>query len=175
MNDDLTEFQKQSLEFLNIPTSRLIKVKKRTHVRCKHLLVPTRLLNNQFVHPDGVHWLRQTFNPKIGKDHDDTRKCIFVSRQDAARRQLLNEGELVDALAPLGFQVVVPGQLPFEKQISTFANARLIVGPHGAGLTNMIFAPSDVQVIQLQNKSTRARLWSQRRRGHLMLVSSLSG
>lgn len=33
-------------------------------------------------------------------------------------------------------------------QISLFRNAQIIIGPHGAGLTNMIFAPSNATVIE---------------------------
>ena len=42
--------------------------------------------------------------------------------------------------------------MTFEQQLAAFADASIIVGPHGASLTNMIFAPDGVRVIEIANK-----------------------
>jgi capsular polysaccharide biosynthesis protein len=34
-------------------------------------------------------------------------------------------------------------------QAEVFQNARIIIGPHGAGLTNMLFAPDDASIIEV--------------------------
>ena len=70
-------------------------------------------------------------------------------RRNAARRRLLNEEELTGRLGDLGFVCVDPGELPFDEQVLLFSNARLVVGVHGAGCANLLFAPSDGVFVEL--------------------------
>ena len=47
------------------------------------------------------------------------------------------------------FEIVVPGQLPFEQQIAAFAAATHVVGPHGAGLTSIVVSPPGTHVLEI--------------------------
>ena len=49
----------------------------------------------------------------------------------------------------LGFVVVRTEDLSFDEQVATFARARVIAGPHGAGLNNAIFAPAGCLVLDI--------------------------
>jgi capsular polysaccharide biosynthesis protein len=49
----------------------------------------------------------------------------------------------------LGFVAVDPGELSPEEQVRTFAEAECVVGVHGAGLTNLAFAPAGAGVVEL--------------------------
>jgi capsular polysaccharide biosynthesis protein len=62
---------------------------------------------------------------------------------------LINEDALRDFLQREGFTVVIPGELPFADQVKLFAQAGVIVGIHGAGLTNLLWAPPGCTVIEL--------------------------
>jgi capsular polysaccharide biosynthesis protein len=44
---------------------------------------------------------------------------------------------------------VDPGALDFEGQVRTFAGASVVLGVHGAGLTNVIWSGPDASVIEL--------------------------
>ncbi len=152
VNEDLADFQAQSLEVLGIPSDRLVKLKGPDHIRCRRLLVPTNLSHGfGWLHADGVGWLRRSFRQDTAVDDVQGGAFLYVSRRDADRRKLLNEEALIEALAPLGFEVVAPGELPFRAQLDAFSAAKLIVGPHGGGLVNMIFSPDAVRVIELQH------------------------
>ena len=152
VNEDLTDFQAQSLEVLGIPSARLVKLKSPDHIRCRRLLVPTNLSHGfGRLHADGVGWLRRAFRQETPVTDVHGGAFLYVSRRDADRRKLLNEEALIEALAPLGFEVVAPGELPFREQLDAFSAAKLIVGPHGGGLVNMIFSPDAVRVIELQH------------------------
>jgi capsular polysaccharide biosynthesis protein len=78
---------------------------------------------------------------------------LYVSRADAPRRRLLNEDKVLEVLAPSGFECVVPGQMPFEEQVRTFAEADVVVGICGAGLANMVFMPPGGTVVMLSPSS----------------------
>lgn len=64
---------------------------------------------------------------------------IYVARTDAPRRVAINEQELIEALVAEGVHIVVPGDLKFAEQIALFGQANAVLGPHGAGLSNIVF------------------------------------
>lgn len=70
----------------------------------------------------------------------DRSRRIYVSRKDASRRRVRNEQALVAALEPLGFESICAADLSVPELIDTFARADLVVGPHGAGLSYLIFS-----------------------------------
>jgi capsular polysaccharide biosynthesis protein len=48
----------------------------------------------------------------------------------------------VQALCPLGFEVIIPGGMPIDEQLRAFAEAEAVVAPHGAGLVNLLACES---------------------------------
>lgn len=76
------------------------------------------------------------------------RRRLYVSRADAADRRVCNESELVDALDDYGFERIIPGNHTVIEQVRQFADAEIVLGPHGAGLTNLIFT-ADAALIEL--------------------------
>jgi capsular polysaccharide biosynthesis protein len=81
------------------------------------------------------------------------RDRLFVSRTDAAHRFLVNEDELFSALSLQGFRHVVPGRMTVREQIETFSRARMIVAPHGASLTNIIFSQPGLRLIEISSSN----------------------
>ena len=141
-------YQWETLELLGIRRDRQILVNRNSIVKCHDIYVPTQLRN----HPKmkmGLEWLRRKFLTGRETPSRKSRDRIFVSRRDAARRHIVNEEELADRLAELGFKVVVPGQLSFSEQVETFSNASIVVGAHGAGLANIVFAPLDCRMVEI--------------------------
>jgi hypothetical protein len=69
------------------------------------------------------------------------RDRLYISRsgKPGTGRQIVNEEDLVARLRELGFSVIDPGTMPLADQIAHFAHSSIIVGPHGAGLTNILF------------------------------------
>jgi capsular polysaccharide biosynthesis protein len=62
---------------------------------------------------------------------------------------VLNEDELMSLLAPLGFKSYCLEDLSFSEQVKLFACAKTIVGTHGSGLTNMVWADPGARIIEL--------------------------
>jgi capsular polysaccharide biosynthesis protein len=75
--------------------------------------------------------------------------AIYISRVDSLMRPMRNEDELIVTLARFGVMPVVLGGLTLDEQITLFRNARLIIGPHGAGLANVVFATPGTVVYEL--------------------------
>jgi capsular polysaccharide biosynthesis protein len=93
-----------------------------------------------------VSWLRERF---LGADRLRTRGTtkLYISRRDT-RRTVLNERAIVDYLRSKGFEIVCPGELSVAEQVRLFSQAEIVIGPHGGGMTNMVFAPVGATLIE---------------------------
>jgi capsular polysaccharide biosynthesis protein len=60
-----------------------------------------------------------------------------------------NEGSIVAELQQRGFEIVTPDILSLAEQVRLFRDASLIVGPHGAGMTNIVFCEPGTIVYEL--------------------------
>jgi capsular polysaccharide biosynthesis protein len=79
----------------------------------------------------------------------DPKNLIYISRKKAPQgRQILNEPELLDSLKIVGFEEYVLEDLSASEQIDIFYDAKVVVAPHGAGLTNLIFS-YQVKILEL--------------------------
>lgn len=77
-------------------------------------------------------------------------RMLYVARTDTKARPMRNEQALIERLADLGFEIFVGSQYSVVEQIRAFREARLIVSPHGAGLTNIMFSYSGTILLELQ-------------------------
>jgi len=75
---------------------------------------------------------------------------IYVTRRHADTRRILNEEELIELLRAYDFEVVATEKLHLKQQIRLFASAECFLGPHGAGLANMLFMPEGSRVAELR-------------------------
>ena len=76
-------------------------------------------------------------------------KKVYVARTDAPTRKMQNEGGLIEEVRRRGYEVVCPGSIAFAEQVRLFRSARIVVGPHGAGLTNIVFCEPGTIVYEL--------------------------
>jgi len=73
-------------------------------------------------------------------DSNQWKPNIYISRRKAVGRRVTNEKELIQKLSRLGFGAYCLEDMTLDEQISLFSQAELIVAPHGAGLTNILWA-----------------------------------
>ena len=74
---------------------------------------------------------------------------IYVARTDSTNRRMVNEDELIAYLETVGFRIVLPGSYTPEEQIVLFREARVVVGGHGAGMTNIAFCRPGTLIYEL--------------------------
>ena len=140
---DLNAFQKSALDVLEIPESARFPYPAQG-LLCETLCVPDL---GKFSAPQLNH-TRSYLWQKLGLTPQPTRK-LYVSRQHASGRRVLNEAELLPLLQAEGFEILYLEKLSFVEQIQHFSEAAVIMGPHGAGLTNLLFAAKQTQIIEL--------------------------
>jgi capsular polysaccharide biosynthesis protein len=80
---------------------------------------------------------------------------IYISRSDPKKntaRKVANEKELTNMLAKYGFKTVYMENFSFLEQVSIMHFSNFIIAPHGAGITNVVFAQKNCNLIELINK-----------------------
>ena len=88
------------------------------------------------------------------------RARIYVSRngQSDTSRQIVNEPDLWELLKERGFSLLDPGTVTLAEQMARFAGASIVVGPHGAGLTNIVFRHgSPMALVEMINDT---KIWN---------------
>ncbi len=77
-----------------------------------------------------------------------TRK-LYISRGDVSKRQVLDEPCLIEELKRAGFSICQLGGMSHAAQVELFSSASIVVAPHGAALSNLVFCNPGVPVVEL--------------------------
>jgi hypothetical protein len=95
-----------------------------------------------------LRWLRSVFVSATRGSAVSTRARvttpdlkIYVQRPNDGWRAIANEEEVSDLLRAHGFLALRPEESPLSEQVALFSQASMVAGMHGAGLTNILFAP----------------------------------
>lgn len=149
VNELRLPFQHETLAHFNIFEDRIVESKKSPHVKLKKLILPS-LAGRTGNMPNWVcQFLRQEFlsaqNTSDFSDYDR----IYVSRNASNRRKILNEAALLPILSKFGFRRVQLENFSIYQQANLFSNAQIVISPHGAGLSNLVFCQPKTKVIEI--------------------------
>ena len=220
-------FQRETLQALGIPESKIIESDNYPYIQAKQLIVPSFPGYLGWLSPRGLKFLRQVFLHNFSHKHDldnytkntfssgiqnlsniavtkairslsvvevntspefilseveglSVQKCpnhlggcynatnlsktdfdlsdrksyperIYISRSKCSYRRVINEENIIEILSGFGFVSVLLESMDLDEQIALFANAKVIVAPHGSGLTNIMFCEPGTKVIELMS------------------------
>lgn len=142
-----TEYQRVMAERLGIRS--FLPVTRQARVRVGRLLVSSNCHNLRHPGHWGADWAVAAIRDLFDLAPRRPARKLLVSREDSQWRRIGNHDEVANFLKPLGFDVIVPGLLPFAEQVAAFRDATHIVAPHGAGLANMLFCAPGTQVLEV--------------------------
>jgi capsular polysaccharide biosynthesis protein len=135
----------RSLEMAGLPASSFVRFDETRPLHVRRL---------RFVSAD--RFARELLEPVRAALTPNPRapgRKIMISRAQARGRRLANEADLWAALEPRGFERVFMERLPFDDQVALMSETRVLAAPHGAGLTNMVFAPSGAHIIEIKDRA----------------------
>lgn len=136
-------WMEETLNILGWPDQ---KIEHSTHTvyRAERLVVPSY----PPVHNSELQWLRDRLLPQVDKIETNSGPNIFISRSNAIERRIVNEREVVDLLRDNGFTKQYLEDNSVARNIALFNDAEIVVGAHGAGLTDIVFC-DDCKVVEL--------------------------
>ncbi len=136
IDPDPPNWVRESLEILGY-RSNDYQVWDRTRARARKLYIPWMADRSGQPSPTACSYVSETLRQAAGHRTFDT-PYIYVSRTDAKKRRVRNEDEVLNVLERYGFVRYETGKMPLLDQVALFAQAKIVVGPHGAGFANLI-------------------------------------
>jgi capsular polysaccharide biosynthesis protein len=139
-----SHFQNEVLDRLQVPPAKRLWPSKNFVHQFERLVVPAMPFPEWQIAPWICEYVRSIFPSHAGGPEK-----IYLARRGAQRRRLVNELELEAKLQSLGFVSVQPEKMTVAEQAKLFGSAKYVVASHGAGLTNMVFAPVNALLVEL--------------------------
>ena len=149
-------YQRETLRACGFDADRIIELAPGQALRAGALLATTD--QPQPPHPmsKGAPWaarfLRRHFGvalPLGGRADPVAGRRLYLRRDDARWRRVVNEPALIAMLERRGFEAVSLTNQTVAEQAALFDAAAWIVAPHGAGLANLVFARPEATVLEI--------------------------
>lgn len=114
-------------------------------------LLPVGYLNKDLLQEVSRRVVLATSGVKSAVNNGEAHSEVFLSRLQCEGRNLTNEEEVIEVIRERfpSLDVIYPGNLSVEEQVCRMANARLVIAPHGAQVTNILWAPRLEHLIEI--------------------------
>lgn len=151
-------FQYETLEHFGIDESRLCSSPSAHYHLCEELFVP--MYGSNSLGKGQAAWsqnfLRDSF---LRQSASSSPERLYISRKHSSGRCVHNEEQLVEKLRGKGFRCVTLEGMSVQKQATLFNNASVVLGSHGAALTNIAFCKPDTTIIELYKDHIAPCYW----------------
>lgn len=109
--------------------------------------------------PEECFWIRDRMltgsGPDSAQSESERSERIYIARGDATVRRISNRDAVQRVLDEHDVDTYLLSQLSVAEQVALFNHADLVVAPHGAGLTNILYG-DDLTVVELFGDKTVA-------------------
>jgi hypothetical protein len=139
-------FQQETLEHIGISKKRCLSFNKtELAYEIEEALLSSLPGVPGLLPAETLEFLQSTFpTKKIGAG-----RKLFIGRGGAEHRALIHEGKIAAMLSERGFESVDCGKMSVQEQAEVFGSAEVVVGAHGAALTNLVFCRPGTLVVEL--------------------------
>ena len=142
-------YQRETLKILGIPESKIVESSRSPHIRAEQLIVPSLPGMVGIMTEKTGQFLRQEILPQKIWQQASAPERIYIRRKSASYRRVVNEDEIISVLSKFGFVAIALETLSFREQVALLSAAKVVVSPHGAGLTNLVFCNPGAKVIEI--------------------------
>lgn len=144
-------FQRETLELLNLSKDKIIDSSEMLNLYPETILTTSHIQFDR----DAILWTKEKFLKAIENKNlpEYTPERLYISRAKTKRRRVVNEDEVLKVISRYGFTRIFLEDLSLIEQINLFKNAEIVIGPHGAGFTNLIFANSSLKLAEFFHPS----------------------
>jgi len=139
-------YQKESLSFLN-PKYRFHFVSKNHSIQIQKARIPIAKYHPEFPPLSKIQFLRNLFSHDIKVPSP---KYVYLTRKTAKNsRKIMDEEKFLQFLMPYGFETIDFTNTTLSFQHTVLRDSKVIIAPHGASLTNIIFTENQPTIIEI--------------------------
>ena len=129
-----------------------------SYVQIPNLLVPGYAAPTGNYNEEIMRRIRKRYTDFYKHTETNLGERIYVSRSRMKKRRIANESEVIPLLESFGFNTIFFEDYTFEQQVSISKNAKILVGAHGAGLTNALFMNPQSSLLEIRQHKDRTNL-----------------
>jgi capsular polysaccharide biosynthesis protein/exopolysaccharide biosynthesis predicted pyruvyltransferase EpsI len=130
------------IDFFKIPRNKIINGDESVQYQFEEMYSPSLRAMARISRVGSLNRIKEALSLR----NDKPSKRLYISRKGFSRN-IRNEDEVWSLLKLYGFEKINPKQE--GDSYNLFNSATVILGPHGAGLTNMFCCPKDTKIIEL--------------------------
>jgi len=106
--------------------------------------------NEEYIEAEGAFFCKPLTHTKkyytealkllpLNPENLSRQRRVFLTRSKSTLRYIENREEVEELVKAYGFEIVDAATLTYQEQITLFAQTKLLIAVHGAGLTNMMY------------------------------------
>ncbi len=146
-------FALASLEKFGVTKNQIVFLRRKSNIKVAEL----PLISIPSQHPELYKKIGETLTTKTKNSDLGFGNKIFISREKQVLRFIENADEVWSLLNQYGFKKIIAEEFSYDEQIAIFSEAKYLVAPHGAGLTNVIFMKKDSFVLEMTTPQIRPK------------------
>lgn len=140
-----------SLEALGLKPGEFEFINERELVHVKNLSIVTHSCIPGYINDELIKGLRNLFWEKTNVNTtENSNRKIYISRGKAKYRKVLNEEDVISLMRSFNYEILYYEDMSLTEQIEATANSKSVVSIHGAGLTNILFLPTQSSVLEFK-------------------------
>ena len=148
INGSGAPYEKSTLKALRVPPNKIMYVDASDRFQIEKATITSMDHASKVVAPWKIKTLGRLRDSLPGAEGAGARR-LYVSRKHAAVRRVENEPEFENLLRDQGFTSVAPESHPWADQVRMFANAEVVLAPHGAALANIAFCKPGTLIAEI--------------------------
>ena len=151
-------FVEQTMTYFPTLEKKMLRCDHHTHWICDRLVTCNSSVQHRKKTPwgvdclptaSGVSFVRSTFLK--GREKTGRTSRIYITRRGARGRRVDNEDQVLSVIKKHRFEPIQLESFTFDEQVELFSGAEAVLGPHGAGFTNIVFAPPGCIIVEFRS------------------------
>ncbi|WP_161993407.1 glycosyltransferase family 61 protein [Arcticibacter tournemirensis] len=140
----------RSLQLLGLKPKGIEFIKFRELLKVQQLTLVTHACMPGYINDPLMKQIRDELRKNLDLDSIVPKRKLYISRDKAGYRKILNEQDVWDVLKSFGYEIVRFEDMDLFHQIRLSASCKSLVSIHGAGLTNMLFMKPGSSVLEFR-------------------------
>jgi len=147
INGPVSSWKEKWLIYAGIDMNKIIWIDHKSHYHCKQLLFTNRLINDQQISNWSIHALKSLLHITSPDIPLKQKRIIWITRKNVFDRIIAWEDELLSLFPEI--EKLDIRDMSVADTINTFDGATHVIGPHGAGLSNILMCRQGTKILEL--------------------------